>query len=1429
MPTPEPTGPGHALLAAQEGIWTGQQLDPGGPAYNTGEYVDIEGPVDTAAFESALRRSVVETEAVNAVFAVADDGRPRQVDAPADGWPLHVKDLTAAPDPRGAALDWMAGDLATPVDLAHGPLFAHALLRLAPDRYLWWHRVHHIALDGFGLSLVARRVADLYTALLAGSPPAESGFGSLAAVRAEEAAYRASPRFGRDRDFWTRRFADRPAVPTPARRVALPARTFRRLVTDVEPERADALRSTARSLGVTWPELLLAVVAAHLGQVTGAPEPVLSFPVMARFGSASLRVPSTVRNVLPLRLPVGPDDTARTLATRAAAELRAVLPHQRYRYEELRRDLRLVGGERRLSGPGVNIMPFAYDLRFAGHRSTVHNVSAGPVDDLSVNVYDRAEGGGLRMALDAHPDLYDAGALATHRQALLALLEQAVSAPDRPLVQGRASRPRAAVRVLDGGPLPTPAKPVLDLIAEHAARQPETTAVEQGGRRLSYAALHTAAGALATRVAASGAGRGDLVAVALPRGTDAVVATLGVLMSGAVLCPVDLTGPRARARSILDATQPRLVLAASADANSLGPHPVLLTDGPAEAVGAETPAPHAPAPGDPAYVIHTSGTTGLPKGVETGHHALARFVAGAGHRYGPGRDDRVLQFAPPHFDTYVEEVFLTLCAGATLVVRTDDMTDSVPGFLTACARLGVTFLDLPTAYWHEVAHTLSTGAAALPAAVHTVVVGGEAALAERVDRWRTTVGSGVRLVNTYGPTEATVVATAADLNDPSLGPGDVPIGVPLPGVGAAVVDGELYLLGENLANGYLGSPPDAARFAPLGVLPGAPRAYRTGDLVRLGEDGQLRYRGRADMEIKVSGHRVHPAEVESALLTHPQVGEAAVIGRRLDDGTQALTAFLVPEGPPPRAVDIRSHLASRLPAALVPAAVICLDRLPMTSTGKTDREALAVLATGRAPTEPSAPRGTGAVVTDAWRRALGLSDLSPNDDVFDAGAHSLQAIQVANRLGAKLGREVRVAWLFEHPTPASLAGFLDLRRAPERGPAGGPPAAVLTDAVLDPAVRPADCARKPGPPSRVLLTGATGFVGAHLLAELLTGTGAHVVCPVRAADDVAARERLSRALESHLIRLPADAFARVTAVGADLARPALDEPLRAELAAGCDTVIHNAASVSVLRDYTSLSAANTRATALLLRETAGRSVPLHYVSTLSVAPPLALAAEVPETFFPAHTGLRYGYQQSKWASERLLEQASQRGLPVTVHRLGRVVGPPATGSLNERDFLWGVLRAGVPAGLVPALFEEETWIAADHAAASLVRICLGPALPKETVFHHVGSRVRLDDVYAWVGEYGYPLRRVPLEEWRARLADSEAAAPSLAFFGASAFADGDLSLGPVRTDHTARALDGTGVTAAPVGRDLVFRGLDHCVARGLLPAPAAERRRAAGD
>ncbi|MEU0230476.1 MULTISPECIES: amino acid adenylation domain-containing protein [unclassified Streptomyces] len=469
--------------------------------------------------------------------------------------------------------------------------------------------------------------------------------------------------------------------------------------------------------------------------------------------------------------------------------------------------------------------------------------------------------------------------------------------------------------LLDGGPSPAPAPPVLDLIAHQARTRPDAPALVHADTRLTYAQLVAAVDGRARELAALGAGPGRLVALHRPRGVDAIVGLLAVLTTGAAYLPLDVQAPDARNAAILRDACGDLAPAPAEVAR----HGELVLGGPGTEPGA-------------AYVIYTSGSTGTPNGVVVAHDSLAHFVAGATPAYGIGPDSRVLQFSPLHFDASVQEVFPTLGAGGTLVLRTDDMLD-VGELLTGCERHGITLLDLPAAYWHELVHVLTTGSVRLPDRLRTVLVYGEAVLPERIAQWRGLAGDRVRLLNGYGPTETTVVATVADLTRHASGP--VPIGRPLPGVRAAVVAGELWLLGGGLTRGYLHRPElNARRFTTLD----GERAYRTGDLVTVGEDRQILYHGRLDDEVKIGGQRIDPAAIDSVLAGHPSVREAAVVAQEDAEGVKRLVAFVVTEGGT-GAEELRTWVRDRMPPAAVPA-VSTVVALPRTSSGKIDRKRL---------------------------------------------------------------------------------------------------------------------------------------------------------------------------------------------------------------------------------------------------------------------------------------------------------------------------------------------------------------------------------------------------------------------------------------------------------------------------------------------------------
>ncbi|WP_103502430.1 non-ribosomal peptide synthetase [Streptomyces sp. SM14] len=496
--------------------------------------------------------------------------------------------------------------------------------------------------------------------------------------------------------------------------------------------------------------------------------------------------------------------------------------------------------------------------------------------------------------------------------------------------------------VVDGGPPPASAAPVLERIAGRTAEDASRPAVLHGAASVSYGELALAVALRAEELTAAGAGPGRLVAVCRARSVETVVALLAVLRTGAAYLPLDPQAPPARNAAILGDV-----------CGEAAPSPAAVAEAGELVLPGRVVEPGA------AYVIYTSGSTSTPNGVVVGHRALAQFAEGAAVRYGVTRDDRVLQFAPPHFDASVEEIFVTLTAGATLVLREDGQLD-VPDLLAGCARQGITVLDLPTAYWHELTFALAGGTASLPASLRAVIIGGEAALPERVGQWCAAVGDGVLLFNTYGPTEATVVATVAELS--GYRGGAVPIGRPLAGVRAAVVDGELWLLGEGLAEGYLGREElTARRFTVLG----GERAYRTGDRVTLREDGQLGYLGRVDGELKINGHRIDPASVESVLSGHAAVREAALVAQQTAGGATQLVAFVVTAhgtGPGSETAfgeaELRALAAAALPPAAVPGRVVFVAELPHTSSGKIDRRCLAQLSPRVRPdAEAAAPAG----------------------------------------------------------------------------------------------------------------------------------------------------------------------------------------------------------------------------------------------------------------------------------------------------------------------------------------------------------------------------------------------------------------------------------------------------------------------------------------
>ncbi|MFI1393497.1 amino acid adenylation domain-containing protein [Streptomyces sp. NPDC020681] len=499
----------------------------------------------------------------------------------------------------------------------------------------------------------------------------------------------------------------------------------------------------------------------------------------------------------------------------------------------------------------------------------------------------------------------------------------------------------------------TPTDPAAtDVIAgfrRTARLHPERTAIVHNGTVIDYRTLDRLVTGIATRL---GPAPGT-VAVAAHRTAPTVVALLGVLAAGGAYCPIDPAYPAERREALAHAAGCRSVVAT-------GPGPELVAGLPVidatEVRPADThPGDHGSAafhgsPADPAYILFTSGSTGAPKPVVTPRRAIAAAVRSLGGFLALTADDHVLQFASLNWDTCFEEILPALTVGAALVIDDAAHTGSYRRFLDTVERERITVVDLPTAYWHELVHHLVRERQPLPSCLRTVVIGGEAAHAARLADWRALDTAAVRLVNTYGCTETTLVTHAVDLHGPltaertAQGGEPVPIGWPLPHVVERIGrDGELLIGGDSVALGYHQLPTATAeKFLVLGTATGAVRFFRTGDLVRQLDNGVLVHEGRADHQLKVSGIRVDPGEVEAQLCAHPGVAAAAVTGR-VRDGLTSLAAYVVPAPGAEHAelpADILAFVRRRSPRHLVPAAVAVVPQLPYTASGKVDRSRL---------------------------------------------------------------------------------------------------------------------------------------------------------------------------------------------------------------------------------------------------------------------------------------------------------------------------------------------------------------------------------------------------------------------------------------------------------------------------------------------------------
>lgn len=986
-----------------------------------------------------------------------------------------------------------------------------------------------------------------------------------------------------------------------------------------------------------------------------------------------------------------------------------------------------------------------------------------------------------------------------------------------------------------------------DIVADWVDRDGAAPAVITVAETLSYEELWRRSERFAAALQSKGLGRGDVVAFCMGRGAAMPVVFLGCLRAGCVYVPLDVTYPLERLAFMLNDSGAALLVydvdglsvdgLGHGNTLALRHNGELVNDEDAEFTQVKV------FPEDIAYMIYTSGSTGVPKGVQVMHAGYCSLVEEQRHLLSVGPGNRTLQFSSLSFDASTWELAKSIGQGAALVIGDAQSLLPGPDLYEFMRAMKVSHAVLPPSALANIPHQ------PLPD-LKVLLVAGEACPPGVAAYW----SKGRRFFNAYGPTETTIAASVAP--EPNTDRPNLTMGRPLACSAIHLVDaalrrvpvgvpGELVVSGINVARGYHGRPAlTASKFVadPFGDRPGA-RLYRTGDLVRCDGNGEIVYLGRIDHQVKIRGYRIELGEIEAALSRHPAVRDVAVIvSTGTVDGRQ-LAAYLVlePGVDDPGSAGWKAFLEESLVSYMVPAYFVTLDRLPQTPGNKLDRDALPD-PRDQEPTAPYvAPRNRREeIIAGLWEEVFKKDRVSVLDNFFELGGHSLLAVRLITKVTDTFPVKVPLKLFLENPTVEGFAKLVGQRVA-KMIDHEDDALDLQAETRLDMAdLADLDPASVIGPPRAVFLTGATGFLGAFLLQELLERTNGPVYCLVRAANDGKAASRL----QQNLKRWGLSMSPRVRAMAGDLSKKRLGLGGKAfkQLAAKIDCIIHNGAMVNFLFPYSVLKAPNVEGTRWVLRLAVEDHLkPVHYMSTLSVFAPSDYCGRDPITEddpLEAHAGLENGYSQTKWVAERLLMRARDAGVPVWSYRLGQVSGHSCHGTCNPSDLTWRMVRSVVETGMAPHNMQRTLdFMPVDYVVKALVHLILSPD-PSRYAFHirNAESGAYFEDLLTWLSDAGFPIQRVDRETWREHLfADAanegtSALTPLLpALFGNQVPQSAVKRLlkrlkpsAPMRPfDDTwfRDALAATDIQCPTVDRDLVMRSIDYLVRSGELSQP----------
>jgi amino acid adenylation domain-containing protein len=1052
---PRRAGAGPSPLSfAQERLWFLDQFEPESPVYNVALAFRLSGALNVQGLEQSLSKVVSRHEALRTIFP-AVDGQPRQVVVPPQTTSLQVVDLQEFPNAsrEAKALELLSQEASRPFDLAHGPVLRGALIRLQPAEHILFLGMHHIVSDAWSTAVFLRELAAFYKAFINNTP---APLPELPLQYPDYAVWQRQWLQGEiletQLSYWKEKLSGAPPSPLPPtdyRRPPWQAYDGRResllLLSTAGLER---LKTLGRKQDATLFMTLLTVFKVLLHRYTQQEDVVLGSPVTNRNRVELQDLIGFFLNTVVLRSDLSGDPTFLEVLARVRQVALGAFDHQDLPFEKLVAELE---PERQPSHSPLFQVLFVQQAgirqepEFSGIVLTPLRVP-NQTAKFDLTLFTREEQEGLRGTLEYNPNLFAPATMQRLLSHLRTLLQGILDHPNTPIsrlpVLSQAERHQLLVE-WNSTCVELPAnRCVHHLFESQVERNPDAVAVQFEGRHLTYGQLNARANQLAHFLQERNIGPEMLVGICIECSLEMVVGVLGILKAGAGYLPLDPNLPVERQEFMLKDAGVEILLAQRRLLSSLPKAPTtpILLDADWETIAklsTENPDSDVTAE-NLAYVLYTSGSTGVPKGVAMHHRPLHNLIQWQIQNSALPNGVRMLQFSPLSFDASFVDIFWTCCSGGTLLMVAPELRRDAESLLGFLADESVERINLPAIALQQLAEAAVDGAR-LSATLGEIVATAEQlqitpAVASLLDRL-----PDATLQNQYGPTESHVVTAYMLDGARDQWPALPPIGRPIANTQIYLLDatlepvpigvsGNLYIGGDGLSRGYLNRPGlTAERFIPdpFSAVPGA-RLYSTGDLGRFLPDGNIEYLGRSDRQVKVRGYRVEPGEIETVLRQHPSIQHAiAMVHHDPVPSSQRLVAFVVPRrGSVPDIGRLRDYLNARLPEYMVPSAFTVLDDLPLTPSGKVDRSALPMPEWSRQALEIEyvAPRTPlEKALSLIWGQVLGIERIGIYDNFFELGGHSLLATQTISRIRDILRIEVPLRTLFEAPTIAEMS------------------------------------------------------------------------------------------------------------------------------------------------------------------------------------------------------------------------------------------------------------------------------------------------------------------------------------------------------------------------------------------------------------------------